>query len=121
MAGKDLVVSFLTTMEQRDLAKASAFLAPGTIMTFPGNAKFKSLEEVVAWSKGRYKFIRKTYHNFDETERSGVITVYCLGMLNGEALDGSPIANVWFLDRFDIMGGKIVDQEVWNDLAEFKK
>ena len=118
MSGKDLVVSFLTALEQRDLAKASSFLAPGTIMTFPGNHKFKSLDEVLAWSKGRYKFLRKTYQHFDETERSAVITVYALGFLNGEALDGSPITNVRFLDRFDIMGGKIVDQEVWNDLAE---
>lgn len=120
MSGKDLVVSFLTALEQRDLAKASSFLAPGTIMTFPGNNKFKSLDEVVAWAKGRYKFLRKTFQHFDEVERSGVITVYCQGVLNGEGLDGKPIANVRFLDRFDIMGGKIVDQEVWNDLAEFK-
>jgi hypothetical protein len=121
MTGKDLVVAFLATFEQRDLVKASSFLAPGTIMTFPGNHKFNNLEEVVAWAKGRYKFLRKTFQHFDETERSGVITVYCLGVLNGEALDGSAITNVRFVDRFDIMGGKIVDQEVWNDLAEFRK
>jgi hypothetical protein len=120
MSGKDLVVAFLTALEQRDLPKASSFLAPGVIMTFPGNTKFKSLEEVVAWSKGRYKFLRKTFQHFDETTRSNVTTVYCQGVLNGEGLDGKPIANVRFLDRFDIMGGKIVDQEVWNDLAEFK-
>jgi hypothetical protein len=120
MSGKDLVVAFLTTLEQRDLAKAETFLAPGTVMTFPGNNKFKALEEVVVWARGRYKYVRKTFQRFDEVERSGVTTVYCLGVLNGEWLDGSPIANVRFLDRFDIMGGKIVDQQVWNDLAEFR-
>ena len=121
MTGKDLVVTFLTTFEQRDLVKASTYLAPGTIMTFPGNNKFKSLDEVVAWSQSRYKFMRKTYEHFDETERSGVTTIYCMGKLNGEGLDGNPITNVRFIDRFDVMGGKIVDQEVWNDLAEVRK
>jgi hypothetical protein len=120
MSGKDLVVAFLTTLEQRDLAKAATYLAPGLVMTFPGNTKFHSLDELVGWSKGRYKFVRKTFQRFDEYERDGVTVVYCAGMLNGEGLDGKPIANVRFLNRFEIKDGKIIDQQVWNDLSELK-
>ena len=120
MSAKDLVVAFLTTLEQRDLVKAATYLAPGMVMTFPGNMKFHSLDELVAWSKGRYKAVRKTFQRFDEHTSNGITVIYCGGMLNGEGLDGKPIANVRFLDRFEIKDGKIVDQQVWNDLAEFK-
>ena len=39
-------------------------------------------------------------------------------MLNGESLDGSPISEVRYIDRFVFRDGLIVDQQVWNDLAD---
>ncbi|MSO98948.1 MAG: nuclear transport factor 2 family protein [Rhodospirillaceae bacterium] len=120
MSAQEIVVSFLKTLEARDLPKAQSFLAPGMVMTFPSNKKLRSLEELIAWSKGRYKFLRKTFERFDEFTRDGVTTVYCAGYLNGEWLDGSPVTNIRFLDRFEIKDGKIIDQQVWNDLAEFR-
>ncbi len=114
---QDLVRAFLDAMEARDLGKASAMTGPGFTMTFPGGAVFTELQDLVAWSAKRYRNIRKTYAVFDETCRGAVTIVYCHGVLNGEALDGKEIADVRFIDRFEIRDGKIVDQKVWNDLA----
>ena len=86
-------------------------------MTFPGGHAFTSLAALVEWSRGRYRAVSKTYHGFDEFTRDGVTVLYCFGTLNGEALDGSPISNVRFVDRFEIRDGKIIDQKVWNDLG----
>lgn len=120
MSGKETIISFLQALETRDLEKASAFLAPGVIMTFPSGRTFTSLQELVAWSKGRYKFVRKTYEQFDEANRGDVTTVYVRGVLNGEWNDGSAISNVRYIDRFDLKDGKIIQQDVWNDLAEVR-
>lgn len=120
MTGKDLVIDFLRTMEARDLAKAKAMLAPGMKMTFPGDKVMDSLEDLVAWSKARYKFARKTFDKFDEAVIDGKTVVYSMGTLSGEWLDGTPFSNVRYVDRFEIVSGKIVDQQVWNDLAEFR-
>lgn len=115
----DLVRAFLAAMEVRDFGRAQGMLAPGAVMTFPGGRRFTTLEAMAAFAKGRYRFVRKTYSGFDVRDGDGGTTVYCHGVLNGEALDGRPIADVRFIDRFEIRGGQIVDQQVWNDLAEF--
>lgn len=127
MTGKEIALAFLNALEARDLAAAGAFLAPGAVMTFPGGNRFATLEELVAWAKGRYRFVRKTYESFDEARRGDVTVVYCRGVLNGEwpaatesntCLAGSVFNSIRFIDRFEIVNGKIVDQQVWNDLAE---
>ncbi|MBL8642334.1 MAG: nuclear transport factor 2 family protein [Rhodospirillaceae bacterium] len=120
MTARDIVVAFLKALEARDLPAASAMLASNAIMTFPSGQKFSTLQQLVAWSAGRYKFVRKTYDHFDELPRGDVTTVYVRGNLNGEWLDGSAISNVRYLDRFDIKDGKIIRQDVWNDLAEVR-
>ena len=120
MSAKDLVISFLTALEARELDKAQSFFAPGAKMTFPSGKVLATIQELVEWSKGRYKFVRKSLHQFDEETHNGVTTVYCRGVLNGEWLDGSPIKDVRFIDRFEFKDGKIIDQQVWNDLAEFR-
>jgi len=121
MTARDIVVSYLTAMEERDLARAATFMVPGSKMTFPTGKVLDSLDVLVAWSKTRYKFVRKSYRLFDEMTRDGVTTIYCCGVLNGEWLDGTAITDVRFIDRFEIKDGKITDQQVWNDLAEFRK
>jgi len=112
------VQEFLRVMEERDLVRANQFLAPGFRMTFPGGRTMTSLEELVTWSKGRYKSVTKTFEDFDVFEDGNDTVVYSTGMLNGEALDGSPISEVRFIDRFVFREGLIVDQQVWNDLAD---
>ena len=44
--------------------------------------------------------------------------VFVEGTLFGEDLDGQVFSGVRFADRFTLAGGRIVEQQVWNDLAE---
>ena len=112
------VKDFLRIMEVRDLDHARTFLASDFSMTFPGGVIMTSLEELVEWSKGRYRKMKKTFEDFDVFEDGSETIIYSYGMLNGEALDGSPINEVRYIDRFVLRDGLIVDQMVWNDLAE---
>jgi ketosteroid isomerase-like protein len=111
---EQVVREYLAAMERRDLAAAKAMLAPGFFMVFPGNRRFDSLEALVEWARGRYRSARKTYERFDAAGE----VVYCFGTLYGEWLDGKPYAGIRFIDRFTVRDGRLVDQQVWNDLAE---
>ena len=113
-----IVRSFLEAMERRDLDTARSYLADDFRMTFPGGKELSRIEDLVEWSKTRYSFVKKTYTRFDTAPTLDGPVVYCYGTLNGEWLDGSAIENVRFVDRFSIRHGKLVDQQVWNDLAE---
>ena len=115
---RDLVERYLKTMEARDVPAAQAMLAEGCVMTFPGGHQFTQLTDVVSWSAQRYKSVRKTYDRFDELADGAATIVYCYGGLHGEDLDGKAIDNVRFIDRFELIDGKITRQDVWNDLAE---
>src|SRR5690606_22103277 len=110
------VRSFLAAMEARDLEQARSFLVTGFAMTFPGGARFSTLEELVAWGRERYRFVKKSYEAFDECFGEDGMVVYCFGTLSGEWPDGSPFTGIRFIDRFTVDGGKLVDQRVWNDL-----
>lgn len=119
--GTTIVKGFLETMEARDLVRAKAMLAPGFAMTFPGDARFESLEELVAWARPRYRWVKKRYDRFDEVPAAapgGESVVYCFGTLYGEWPDGDAFENIRFIDRFTIRDGKLADQRVWNDIAE---
>ncbi len=52
------VRAFLGAMEERDLARAASFLGEGFTMTFPGAVRFTRVEELVLWSKRRYRFVK---------------------------------------------------------------
>jgi hypothetical protein len=109
-----VVRDYLGAMERRDLAAAKALLAPGFFMVFPGGARFDTLEQLVESARGRYRSAKKTYERFDAFEGG----VYCFGTLYGELLDGTPYSGIRFVDRFTVRDGKLVDQQVWNDMAE---
>jgi hypothetical protein len=114
MSPDEVVRQYLDAMERRDLAKAKGFLAPGFEMIFPGNTRFTTLEDLVAAAKGRYRSARKNYERFDCAND----VVYCFGTLYGELLDGTPYSGIRFIDRFTVREGRLVDQNVWNDMAE---
>lgn len=109
-----VVHTFLMAMEARDLASARALLGAGFSMTFPGDRRMTTLEDLIAWAKPRYRFVKKTYERFDAMGQ----VVYCLGTLHGEWPDGTAFAGIRFIDRFELAGGLIMRQDVWNDIAE---
>ena len=112
-----VVHAYLAAMEARDLPAARAHLGDGFTMTFPGGITMQTLEELIAWSKPRYRFVKKTYDRFDAM---GAL-VYCFGTLHGEWPDGTPFSGIRFIDRFELSAGKIIRQDVWNDMGEVRK
>lgn len=111
---EEIVREYLAAMERRDLAAAKACLAPGFFMVFPGGKRFDTVEQLVEAARTRYRSARKTYERYETAGDA----VYCYGTLHGELLDGSPYSGIRFIDRFTVRGGKLVDQNVWNDMAE---
>ena len=101
---EQVVREYLAAMERRDLVAARTSLAPGFFMVFPGGARFDSLEALVESARSRYRSAKKTYERFDT--------------FDGGVLDGTPYSGVRFIDRFTVRDGKLVDQRVWNDLAQ---
>ncbi len=112
------VRDFLAALEARDLDRAQSFLAEDFEMTFPGEARFTRLEDLVAWAKDRYRSVTKTIESIETLPSPDGVTVYCRGRLAGEWPDGTPFAGIRFIDRFELAAGKLTRQEVWNDLAE---
>lgn len=117
----DLVRHFLDAMENRDLPAATACLADGFTMQFPGSATMTQLNELIEWSKPRYSKVSKTYDRFDVMVCDGSTSiVYCIGTLSGVWRDGTTFSGIRFIDRFEVADGKITQQDVWNDMAEEK-
>ena len=109
------VRAYLSAMEARDLDAARALLAPGFTMTFPGTAPMSALEDLIAWSKPRYNWVKKRYDRYDSVPGG---TVYCFGTLYGEWPDGTPFEGIRFIDRFEVAEGLLTRQDVWNDMGE---
>lgn len=116
-APEQIVRNFLAAMERRDLEAASAYLADGFTMTFPGNARLNRLEDLIAWAKPRYRKIAKAYECFDTVPGMESAAVYCSGTLHGEWPDGRAFEGIRFIDRFTVKGGRLLDQAVWNDMG----
>jgi len=115
-----LVRRFLERMQARELDAARQMLAPDFVMTFPGAAPMREFSQLLAWAKTRYSRIGKRFERFDECWGEDSTVVYCSGTLEGVWLDGSAFDGIRFMDRFEIAGGLIQRQDVWNDLAEVK-
>ena len=114
----DVVTRFLRLLEDRRLPEASELLAPDVEITFPGGRRFHDLEKQVASSAGRFRGVQKVFEGIDAMPADGGAVVYVHGTLAGEDLAGVGFSGVRFIDRFEVLDGKIVDQRVWNDLAE---
>lgn len=114
---KALVVDYLAAMEARDLDKARHYLAENFQMCFPGGARFTDLNALVDWSKTRYRFVNKTIDSTQTSYDADTTVVFCHGTLAGEWPDGEGFKGVRFIDRFELEQGRLVRQDVWNDLA----
>jgi len=117
--GTDIVRRFLQAVENRQIEKASAMLAPDVRMVFPGGAVFSRLDELVEWARSRYRFVHKTIERVDEADADDGTAVFVQGTLHGEWLDGRPFEDIRFADWFLTRNGTIVRQHVWNDISEF--
>ena len=115
-----LVAQFLDCMAARNFQAAQAFLAPSFEMVFPGGETMHQLTELLSWAAPRYQKVGKTKMHFDESWKRDKTVVYCRGMLNGVWLDGTEFKDIRFIDRFEVVKGKLQRQDVWNDLAEMR-
>jgi phenylpyruvate tautomerase PptA (4-oxalocrotonate tautomerase family) len=115
-----IVRGYLSAMEARDLDSARALLGDGFEMVFPGTPTMTSLEQLIDWAQGRYRFVKKTYDGIEAFHSCGVAVVYARGTLFGEWPDGTAFEGIRFIDRFEVSGGRIARQDVWNDIAEVR-
>jgi phenylpyruvate tautomerase PptA (4-oxalocrotonate tautomerase family) len=115
-----VVSNYLDAMEARDLTRAQGYLHDDFEMVLPGGVKMQAVEVLMVWSKNRYKNIRKAVEGFDEAFEEDRAIVWCRGTLHGTRLDGSSFEGIRFSDRFELVAGRILRQEVWNDLAEHR-
>ena len=115
----ELVSAFLGLLTTRDITAAANLLADGAVMVFPGGEPFATLDALTDWSKSRYLDIEKNIEGFDAVANpDSTTTVYCYGTLQGHWTNGDEFSGIRFIDRFVIADGKILCQDVWNDLAE---
>jgi len=111
-------VTFLHTMEVRDLEASQSAIAEEFRMVFPGSARYSRLEDLVGGAKKRYMWVAKRIEGVDSTASGGNAVVWVRGTLYGENLGGAAFQDIRFTDRFELKDGLLVSQDVWNDLAE---
>ena len=116
----EIALSFLRFLEARDLVAVTALLAPDFKMFFPGTEPMETLDQLIAWAKGRYRFVKKTIEVTEVFPVKEGSVVYIRGTLHGEWPDGEAFSGIRFVDRLEIAGGKIQKQDVWNDIAELR-
>lgn len=114
----NLVKQFLQLMEARDLAAAEALMSPQASITFPGDKRFASQSEMVAASRDRYQWVKKTFDHAEALIGEKCQIVYVMGTLYGVNRHGVSFSGVRYIDRFVLREGLIIQQDVWNDLAE---
>lgn len=114
-----VVLEYLGLMEQRDLEGAQACLAENAEIVFPGDFRPRTTAEIAGYGKKRYAAVSKTYLTREAFPgEHGEHRVLLTGTLQGTTLRGTPFEGIRFVDLFAVKGGKILRQQVWNDLAE---
>ncbi|MEM9059112.1 MAG: tautomerase family protein [Pseudomonadota bacterium] len=114
----ELCLDFLDALGAREIDRAEALIGDGFEMIFPGPVRFTGFSELMAWAAPRYRTIGKKIARVDEAPLGETVAVYVTGTLIGEKPDGTPFEDIRFIDRFEVRAGKIIRQEVWNDLAD---
>jgi hypothetical protein len=114
----DLVDRYLELCEQRRLEEAERYLAEDALLVFPGGKRHDSLKSMAVEAGSRYRWVKKRRRSYDEAVGDGRVTVVSRGTLYGENLAGVPFEGVRYVDVFVLVGEKIAEQHVWNDLCE---
>lgn len=116
----EVVKSFLDASMAPDPDRAAALMSPEVVITFTGKRVMASVHGVTEFNASRYQSVKKQLGGFDWLEKSpGHVVVYCTGFLYGVWPDGRPFAGNRYLDRYEVIGGKITKMDVWNDSAEW--
>lgn len=113
-----LVREFIDAIDRLDTGTAKRLSAPDARYVFPGGVETGSLDEIVTRLGQRYRQVGKKIERFDRVEMPEGDVVFVSGSLHGAWEDGAPFENVRFVDRFEIRGGKIALNEVWNDASD---
>jgi len=112
--------SFLDLMEDGEIEKTRALLAPDFFAIYPGDRRFTTLEDLAASVSKLHRDVRKqhdlTLHVPADADR--IETVIFYGTLKGTWADGSAFEGIRFTDRFRLRGPLIIEQQVWNDMGE---
>lgn len=116
----DVVKTFLDAMSRRDFATMESVMAPNFKMTTTGGVVYAHPKDFAAHSSTRQKTAKKTTDHYDEIPSDQGAVVYSIGSMAGLWNDGTPYSGVRYIDRFEIIDGKIVDMNVYSDMAEFR-
>jgi SnoaL-like domain len=111
-----VVDDYLAAVEAGRREDAARHLASDAELVFPGGKRYRNLDELAESSRGRYRSVGKHRDSY-ETAEDGTL-VYSIGRLFGENNHGVRFDHVRYVDRFRLRDGLIVEQWVWNDLAE---
>ncbi|MGA1518969.1 MAG: nuclear transport factor 2 family protein, partial [Burkholderiaceae bacterium] len=65
--------------------------------------------------------VGKSYDRYEECWRGDDTVVYCSGSLHGVWPNGEAFEGIRFIDRFVVQGEQLLEQDVWNDLAESQR
>jgi hypothetical protein len=129
LSAKEIVEEFLRVIMIPDPVGALAFVAPDLRIRFTGAREMRDPAECSAFNASRYRWVKKRFEQTDvvaaapdASNASGSndasTTVYNIGTLYGEWLDGTPFEGNRYVDRYVVRGDKIVQMDVWNDSAE---
>ena len=109
--------AFLRLCSERRTAEAKRFLDASARFVFPG-ATYESLEDIFTAAAAAYRSIAKRHETWDVAPKpDGSVVVVSAGTLEGVNLHGVRFDGVRYVDRITWRNGRIVLQEVWNDLA----
>lgn len=113
-----LVREFLDASMAPDPERAARCMGEGARIVFTGGREMPDVAAVTAFNAARYRRVKKALGAFDCVERDGRAIVYATGTLHGEWPDGRAFAGNRYVDRYEVVDGRIVRMDVWNDSAE---
>lgn len=118
-AARQLILEFIDAVHRGDAQAARCTLAPTYELIFPGPTSFTDVGLIFEWFAKRYSFARYRYGHMEVIESPERMVVYAAGSVEGTLLSGAHFDGVRYIDRFDIVAGKIARKEVWTDMADF--
>jgi hypothetical protein len=115
----EVVERYLALCQARELEEAGALLVEGATIVFPGGVRHADLPALVSDARSRYERIAKRREPpLVAPLGDGRTLVLSRGTLHGVGLDGRVFSDVRYVDIFVVEDGLIVEQHVFNDLAE---